>query len=174
VKKVLLFTFIVLVCSNLFAQATQKTGYVDSQVILAQYAPAIKAQSDLDAIAATWTAQRDSMLAELRTAYEAYGTQKEMMTVDKQRETEQGLVTQQQNIQNFEQSKFSQPNGELYQKNEELLAPVKAKIMEAISAVSQTEGMHFVFDKTGDVILLYADDQFDITYKVLDKLKTGK
>jgi outer membrane protein len=46
--------------------------------------------------------------------------------------------------------------------------------MSAISEVSKTEGMHFVFDKTGDVILLYADDQFDITFKVLDKLKTGK
>jgi outer membrane protein len=174
VKRVLLFTFIFLVCSNLFAQTVQKTGYVDSQIILAQYAPAIKAQSDLDAIAAKWTAQRDSMLAELRSAYEAYGTQKEMMTVEKQRETEQELVVKQQNIQSFEQSKFSQPNGELYKKNEELLAPVKDRIMDAIAKVAEKEGLHFVFDKTGDVVLLYADDQFDITYKVLDKLKTGK
>ena len=173
-KKVLLLTFTVLVCSNLFAQTGQKTGYVDSQVILAQYAPAIKAQSDLDAIAAQWTAQRDSMLASLQTAYQAYGTQKDMMTPEKQRETEQGLVTQQQDIQRFESEKFAQPNGELYRKNEQLLAPVKENIMKAIAAVSKTEGMHFVFDKTGDVILLYADDQFDITFKVLDKLKTGK
>lgn len=173
-KKVLLFTFTVLVCSNIFAQTVQKTGYVDSQVILAQYAPAIKAQSDLDAIASKWTAQRDSMLATLQTAYQAYGTQKAMMTPEKQRETEQQLVTQQQNIQKFESEKFAQPNGELYRKNEQFLAPVKQKIMEAIAAVSKTEGMQFVFDKTGDVILLYADDQFDITFKVLDKLKTGK
>lgn len=173
-KKLLLFTFILLVCSNIFAQTSQKTGYVDSQIILAQYAPAIKAQSDLDAIAARWTAQRDSMLASLQTAYQTYGTQKEMMTPDKQRETEQELVTQQQNIQRFESEKFAQPNGELYRKNEELLAPVKEKIMLAIAEVSKTEGMNFVFDKTGDVILLYADDQFDITFKVLDMLKRGK
>ncbi len=173
-KNVLLLMIFTLVCSNLFAQTAQKTGYVDSQIILAQYAPAIKAQSDLDAIAAKWTTQRDSMLAELQTAYQAYGTQKEMMTPDKQRETEQQLVTQQQNIQRFESQKFAQPNGELYQKNEELLSPVKAKIMDAIAKVAQIEGLHFVFDKTGDVVLLYADDQFDITYKVLDKLKTGK
>jgi outer membrane protein len=173
VKKVLFLTFMVLVCSNIFAQTGQKTGYVDSQVILAQYAPAIKAQSDLDAIAARWTATRDSLLASLQTAYQAYGTQKDMMTPDKQQETEQGLVTQQQDIQRYEQEKFAQPNGELYRRNEQLLAPVKENIMLAIAAVSKTEGMHFVFDKTGDVVLLYADDQFDITFKVLDKLKTG-
>jgi len=33
--------------------------------------------------------------------------------------------------------------------------------------------MKFVFDKAGDVVLLYADPQYDITYKVLDFLKTG-
>jgi outer membrane protein len=174
VKNVLLFTILVFACSNIFAQTVQKTGYVDSQIILAQYAPAIKAQSDLDALAAKWTAQRDSMLAELQTAYQSYGTQKEMMTPDKQRETEQDLVMKQQKIQRFESEKFAQPNGELYKKNEEFLAPVKAKIMDAIAQVAQQEGLHFVFDKTGDVILLYADDQFDVTYKVLDKLKTGK
>jgi outer membrane protein len=33
--------------------------------------------------------------------------------------------------------------------------------------------MKFVFDKAGDVVLLYADPQYDLTYKVLDRLKTG-
>jgi len=31
----------------------------------------------------------------------------------------------------------------------------------------------FVFDKAGDVVLLYADSASDLTYKVLDYLKTG-
>jgi hypothetical protein len=29
-------------------------------------------------------------------------------------------------------------------------------------------------NKAGDVILLYAEQQFDITFKVLDRLKRGK
>jgi hypothetical protein len=33
--------------------------------------------------------------------------------------------------------------------------------------------MQFVFDKSGDIILLYADSAFDITFQVLDKLKRG-
>ena len=34
--------------------------------------------------------------------------------------------------------------------------------------------MKFIFDKAGDVLLLYADPQYDMTYKVLDILKTMK
>jgi outer membrane protein len=46
--------------------------------------------------------------------------------------------------------------------------------MEAIGQVAQDEGMSFIFDKTGDVLLLYADESYDMTYKVLDKLRRQK
>ncbi len=172
-RKLIFFTFLLTAATSLFAQ-TQKIGYVDSQVILAQYAPAIKAQSDLDAIAAGFTTVRDSMVQALQTAYSDYDKQKDMMTPEKQREVQQALVLKQQEIQRYENLKFGQQNGELYQKNEELFAPVKAKIMDAIQGVAKEEGMNFIFDKTGDVLLLFADENFDMTFKVLDKLKRGK
>ncbi|NNG26892.1 MAG: OmpH family outer membrane protein, partial [Ignavibacteriaceae bacterium] len=43
----------------------------------------------------------------------------------------------------------------------------------AIEQVAKDEAMQFVLDKSGDIILLYADAAFDITFKVLDKLKRG-
>lgn len=168
---VLLFIFIV---SGLLAQAQQKTGYVDSQVILAQFPPAIKAQSDLDALASKWQKARDSMVTVLQNSYSDYEKQREMMSPDKQKEVQQQLVLKQQDIQRFEQQKFGQPNGELYKKNEEMLSPIKQKIMDAIAQVAKDEKMTFIFDKSGDVLLLYAEAEYDITYKVLDKLKRGK
>lgn len=168
---VLLFIFII---SALFAQNQQKTGYVDSQIILAQFPPAIKAQSDLDALAAKWQKARDSMVTVLQNSYQDYEKQREMMSPDKQKEVQQQLVLKQQDIQRYEQQKFGQPNGELYKKNEELLTPIKEKIMDAIAQVAKDEKMTFVFDKSGDVLLLYAEPDFDITYKVLDRLKRGK
>lgn len=173
-KRITFFILLLIAFTSSFSQTIQKTGYVDSQIILAQYAPAIKAQSDLDALAAKWSKTRDSLVTALNTAYQDYDKQKELMTPDKQRETQQGLITMQQQIQQYEREKFGQPNGELYKKNEELLSPIKTKILEAITQVAKDEAMHFVFDKTGDVLLLYAEAEFDITYKVLDKLKRGK
>ena len=65
-------------------------------------------------------------------------------------------------------------DGEYYQKQDQVMKPIKEKIFKAIDSVSKEEAMQFVFDKAGDVILLKADSQFDITYKVLDLLKRGK
>lgn len=156
-----------------FAQTNQKIGWVDSEVILQQYAPAIKAQSDLDALTAKWTKSIDSMTTDLQTSYSEAQKQFTNMTPDKQKEVQQQLVQKEQAMQQFRQQKFGQPNGELFIKQEEFLKPIKAKILDAIDYVRGKEGMSFVFDKTGDVILLFADAQYDITNAVLDKLKRG-
>ncbi len=169
-KYVLLFS---LISVAMFAQSTQKIGWVNSEVILQQYPPAIKAQSDLDALTKEWTNTMEEMTTKLQTAYQDAQKQFTNMTPDKQKEVQQELVKQEQAIQQFRQQKFGQPNGELFIKQEELLKPIKAKILEAIDAVRQAEGMSYVFDKTGDVILLFADPKYDLTNAVLDRLKRG-
>ncbi len=156
-----------------FAQSSQKIGWVNSGTILQQYPPAIKAQSDLDALTAKWTKSIDSMTTALQSSYAQAQKQFANMTPDKQREVQQKLVQQEQYIAQFKQQKFAQPNGELFIKQEQLLKPIKDKILKAIDAVRKKEGMNFVFDKTGDVLLLFADPKYDITNAVLDKLKRG-
>lgn len=159
---------------SLFAQDIQKIGWVNSQTILEQYPPAIKAQSDLDALTAKWTKSLDSMTTELQSSYAEAQKQFTNMTPDKQREVQQELVQKEQKMQQFRQQKFGQPNGELFIKQDELLKPIKADILKAIDEVRKTEGMHFVFDKNSDIVLLFADSKYDLTNIVLDKLKRGK
>lgn len=175
-KKLFLISSLFLLLTTIaFAQTINvKVGYVDSQVILNQYPPAVKAQSDLDALIQKWNNQIDSMTASLQQAYQAYQQQSETMTPDAKAVQEQEIVQKQQMLDQFRQSKYNQQNGELYRKQEEFLGPIKERIFDAIDKVAKEEAMNFVFDKAGDVVLLYADQEFDITYKVLDKLKRGK
>ncbi|MCF8241171.1 MAG: OmpH family outer membrane protein [Melioribacteraceae bacterium] len=171
-KRVLLVSLI-FIAGSLFAQTSQKIGYVNSEVIFAQFSEAIKAQSDLEAISANWAARRDSMVQDLQSSYEVVQKQATTMAPDKLNQARQELAMKEQQITQYQQQKFGQ-NGELYVKQEEIFAPVKEKIMNAISEVAKAEGMNFVFDKSGDILLLYADEAFDITFPVLDKLKRGK
>jgi outer membrane protein len=156
----------------LYAQSPVKLGYVDSQVILTQFSEAIKAQGDLDALTSKWSAQVDSMTLAYQQALADYQKQANTMPEDKKLEAQQKLVAQEQTILDFRRQKFGQ-NGEIYQMQEQIFNPVKKKIYTAIEQVAKTEGMQFVFDKSGDIILLYADSAFDITFQVLDKLKRG-
>ncbi len=172
-KYLLFFSFLLLSSGFVLGQESQKIGYVDSQVILTQLPEAIKAQGDLDALTNKWTAQLDSMNKALQQSYENYQKQANTMTEAKKTAAQQDLVEQQQAMENFRRDKFAQQTGEIYKKNEEIFAPIKKKIFKAIEEIAKKEGMKFVFDKAGDVVLLYADASYDITYQVLDILKRG-
>ncbi len=172
-KKYLLFSALLFIgSSSLFAQ-TQKIGYVDSQVILNQLPEAIKAQGDLDALTNQWTAHLDTMTAEYQQALADYQKQANTMPDKEKLARQQKLVSQEQAIMDYRKEKFAQGTGEIYKKQDEIFTPVKNKIYKAIKEIAKKEDMKFVFDKAGDVVLLYADPQYDITYKVLDLLKTG-
>jgi outer membrane protein len=182
VKRIILFAIIVF-ATTIFAQTQTTTpaattilklGYVDSEVILAQYPEAIKAKSDLDGLVAKWRKDVDSMTQNLQKAYADFQKQSTTMKQDQQQTAQKSLVEKDQKIQQYKDQKFSQPNGEYFQKQDQVMKPVKEKIFKAIDEVSKEENMQFVFDKAGDVILLKADPQYDITYKVLDLLKRGK
>ena len=165
--------FLLIGASSLFAQGL-KIGYVDSQVILTQYSAAIKAQGDLDALTNLWSSQLDSMTLAYQQQLADYQKQANTMPQDQQTLAQQNLVQMEQTILDFRRQKFSQPDGEIYKKQEEIFAPVKDKIYAAIEKIAKEENMKFVFDKSGDILLLYADAAFDITFKVLDQLKRGK
>ncbi|GJQ61954.1 MAG: hypothetical protein SCALA702_10070 [Melioribacteraceae bacterium] len=171
-KKAVLLLAIVLMTGSVFAQ---KIGYVNSQTILEQLPEAIKVQSDLDAMIANWQTKLDSMNTDLQQAYASYQQQAGNMPEDKRQATEQEILLKQQRLEQYRQSKFAQPNGEVFIRQEQMFEPIRAKIIEAIKAVSKKEGMSFVFDKTETLpLILHADDQYDITFEVLNKLKRGK
>jgi outer membrane protein len=172
VKRYLIF-LVLISAVTVFAQSPQKIGYVDSQIILTQLPEAIKAQSDLDALTQKWSNQLDSMKMALQQQYADVQKQIATMTEEQKQIKQKELIDKEQQIYQFQNQKFGQQNGEIYQKQETIFAPVKEKIYAAIEKVAKEEGMQFIFDKSGDILLLYADEAFDITFKVLDSLKRG-
>ncbi len=177
-KKLLIVMFFLVSVSMLFAQTTetvkvQKTGYVDTDAILAQYSLAIKAKSDLEAIASAYRKALDSMYVSLQNDYSDIQKKLNTMKDAQKQEAQQKLIQKEQDIRNFQEAKFGN-NGEIAKKQEELFAPINQKIREAIEKVAKDLGYTFVFNKAGEVILLYGEPEYDITFKVLDVLKTMK
>jgi len=188
VKKYLVAVLVFFGVSAMFAQTPQKLAYVDMSKISEQLPVAIKAKADLEAIGNKWQAELDSMNTELQQEYadfqkkvQAYQEKAPTLSKaqkDKQekelKEQQKTFVDKDNSLKAFQQEKFAQGTGEYYKKQEELLKPIRNKIAEAIKLVSKDEGVQFVFDKSGDLVLPYADPAFDLTYKVLDKLTKMK
>jgi outer membrane protein len=81
-----------------------------------------------------------------------------------------GLQSELQNLSEALDGYKSNVQNSLLLKQSELFKPLKDKITKTIEEVAKSMKINFVFDKA-DGSLLYGDKEFDITFKVLDKLK---
>jgi outer membrane protein len=159
---IILSAFILTVLSTL-SYAQLKIGYVDSNTIMDKLPDAQDARQKLDALVKQWQDELNKKEADWKTKYDDYEKRKLIMTDQTRSETETELMNMEKDISDFREKKFG-TNGELFQKQDELMKPVQNKIFTA-------EDLDFVFDRSGDVMLLYAKEEYDITNKVLDKLK---
>jgi outer membrane protein len=147
-----------------------KIGYVDSDTIMDNLPDAQDARQKLDGIIREWQAELSKLENEWKTKYEDYDKRKLIMTDQTRAELESDLVKLEQQISEYREKKFG-TNGELFQKQDEIMKPVQNKVFTAIQDVALEEELDFVFDRSGDIMLLYAKEEHDLTARVLEKLK---
>lgn len=154
------------------AQAQLKIGYVNSDRILNEFDEAKEAQTKLDTEARKLQEQYQSMLIKLDSLQKEYEKQKMMMSETRRKSKEQEIATLQESIQRFQVEKMG-PEGEIYKKQNELVAPIIEKIKKVIEKIGKTEKYDYIFDTVAGNIL-YAEPALDLTDKVLYELKRTK
>jgi Skp family chaperone for outer membrane proteins len=105
-----------------------------------------------------------------RGKYDDYEKRKLIMTDQTRAELEQELIKLEQQIADFRENKFG-TNGELFQKQDELMKPVQNKIFTAIEEIALEDEYDYIFDRSGDIMLLFAKEEHDLTSRVIEKLK---
>jgi outer membrane protein len=147
-----------------------KIGYVDSDAIMDKLPDAQDAKQKLDVLVQEWQGELNKIENTWKTKYDDYEKRKLIMTDQSRAELEAELVKLEKQISDYREKKFG-TSGEMFQKQDELMKPVQNKVFSAIKEVAQEEDYDYVFDRSGDILLLYAKDKYDITVKVLNKLK---
>jgi len=170
-KKLGLFLFVILsVVSSIKLYSQPKIGYVDSDTIMKQLPEAQDAQKKLDAIIKDWQEELSKMERDWKTKYDDYDKRKLILSDQKRAEIEKELVTLENQTSKYRQDKFG-VKGELFQKQEELMKPIQNRIFTAIQQVAKENDYDFIFDRSGDIIFLYAKEEYDVTAMVIEKLK---
>jgi outer membrane protein len=164
--------FIVLSSCALFAQGT-KVGYIDSQSILTQLPEAIKAQGDVQAAIDKIKGQIDSIGQVYQTTLADYQKQANLMNDAKKKEAQAKIMGMEKDYNDL-RAKLD-ANGEVAQYNRKLMNPIVDKIKVAVEDVAKAAGVQLVLEKSEQLqVVWYAEASMDLTFKVLDKLKTGK
>ena len=147
----------------------QNIGYVDSDVILNKMPEYKSAQSQLDDLAAKWQAKADEMKIELDELFRNFDAEKFLLTPEQAEAKQKAILEKEDALFKYREDKFGQ-NGELFKKREELIKPIQDKIYAAVQKVAKKNGIKFMFDKAGGVLMLYADEKYDKTEDVLQEL----
>jgi outer membrane protein len=161
--------FLVLLCS-VHASAQVKIAYFNSEAIMKQLPDAQDAQKQLDQFVADWQQELNRMQDEWKKKFDEYDKRKLIMTEQRRADTERELREMDQKIVDYRTLKFGQ-NGELFNKQNELMKPVQDRVFKAVQDVAREDGYDYVFDKSGDILLMYANEKYDLTQKVFAKLK---
>lgn len=170
---VVLFLAVSFNLSALFAQQSTslKIGVVDIEVILKEMPEAVDADKKLKEIGTKWQDTLITMKKSFDDKVAKYQKQKSLMTADQAQKEEESLQNLQNQMLQYQDSKFGQ-TGELNSTREKFLEPIRSKVRAAIQKVSKEEKISIVFDKASSSVL-YFDDKMDLTYKVLDIIKRG-
>lgn len=169
-KKLSLLLFLFIFSLTGLTNGQLKIGYVDSDSIMDKFPDAQDARQKLDALIQDWQTELTKLENNWKTKYDDYEKRKLIMTDQTRTEIESELVKLEQQIADYREKKFG-TNGELFQKQDEIMKPVQNKIFTAIKDVAKDEDFDFIFDRSGDVMLLFAKDEYDVTALVLNKLK---
>jgi len=169
-KYILLFVFSFLAFSTSATAQDLKIGYVDSDTIMDKLPDAQDAQQKLDLTIKEWQQELNELEKEWKDKYDDYEKRKLIMSDQTRAEVESELVKLEERMNDYRQKKFG-VNGELFQKQDEVMKPIQNRVFDAIKRVAEEEDFDFVFDRSGDVMFLYAKQQYDITNLVLEKLK---
>jgi outer membrane protein len=166
----LLATVSIAVASIHQSYAQARIGWISSQAIMEKLPEAQEAQRQLDGLVAEWQAEATKMQNDWQKKFDDYDKKKLILTDERRAAAERELMELDKKIADYRTKKFGQ-NGELFQKQNELMKPVQDKVFKAIQDVATEEGYDYVFDKSGEILLMYTNEKYDLTQKVLEKLK---
>jgi outer membrane protein len=168
-KRFAVLAVMLLVANTVGAQT--KVGHINSEAIMQALPEAIDAQKTLDAMVATWETELQKMQSDWKKKFDDYDKRKLILTDQTRADTEKELREMDQAISDYRNRKFGQ-NGELFQKQNDVMKPIQNKIFKVLEEVAKEDGYDYVFDKSGDILLLYATDKHDLTERVLRRMQS--
>src|SRR3990172_3407920 len=167
-QKFALIIFLLVAAFPILSQ--QKIGYIDSKVILDNLQDAKDAQTNLDNLVLKWKGELQGLNDSLAFLKDDFEKKKLILTEKVRQQKEEEIKTMEKRISDFRLMKFGE-NGEYFQKQNELMKPVQDRMFKAIQDVAKEGGYDFVIDRSSQLLLLYMNDKYDLTQKVIRKLE---
>jgi outer membrane protein len=147
----------------------QKFGYVDMSYILKQMPEYKEAQAEIDKLAKGWEAEIADMYADVEQMEATLKAEEVLLTADLKKERQAEIDRKMKELKDYQKEIFGY-DGLYFLKKKELIKPVQDKVFEATEKVAKNNRLQIVFDKSGELVMIYTDPIHDYTDYVLEEL----
>ena len=167
------FSFILLFLIGSFQLSFgQKFGYVDSDFIIKKMPDFKKAESELAQLSQKWEKDISLLKKDIEKLQLDYKAEEVLLSEDMRKER-QDTIANREKILKEQQKKIFGFEGLIFLKRQELMKPVQDKVYEAVEKVAKTKQLQVIFDKSGDLVMIYTNPIHDYTDFVLESLGLG-
>lgn len=150
----------------------QKFGYIDTEFIMSKLPEYAQAQTELAKLTDTWQKEIEAQKKDLDKLYRTYQAEEVVLTEAMKKKRQDEILQKEQAIKAYETKQFGY-EGQLFKKRVELNKPAQDKIFDAVEKVVKARKLDFMFDRNGDLTMLYANPTHDYTEFVLEELGLG-
>ena len=174
-RKYFLYLFLSLVIVQTINAQTRgtKVGYIDMEYILQNVPDYTEATIQLEQKAQKWKQEIESKKVELNKIKEALKAEKALLTKELIDERETEITFLENEMLEYQQKRFG-AKGDLMLQKSILAMPIQDQVFTAIQDIAVARKYDFIFDKSSDLTMLFADKRFDISEQVLRVLNRSE
>ncbi len=166
--KKLLFISLTLLCFTFAANAQRgvRIGYIDMEYILENVPEYTEASLQLDGKVQRWKNDIEKKMDEVEQMKINLSTEKVLLTDELIEEREEDIKILEDKMLQYQQDRFG-PNGDLYRQRRQLVQPIQDQVFNIIQEIATNKKYDFIFDKSADIVMLFAAERHDISDIVL-------
>ncbi|MGB7785379.1 MAG: OmpH family outer membrane protein [Salinimicrobium sp.] len=165
-KSLLTITVVFLAVLGAKAQQTVRIGYVDMEYILENVPEYQEANAQLEKKVQQWKTEIEAELKRIDKMKQELANEKPLLTSEMIEEREDEIQFEEQKILEYQQKRFG-PNGDLITQKLQLVKPIQDQVFVAVQEIAKNRNYDLIFDKSADVVTLYAAEKLDVSDQVL-------
>jgi Skp family chaperone for outer membrane proteins len=167
-KKSILIPLAFLLVSGFAVQAQQtvRIGYVDMEYILQNVPEYQEASAQLEKKVQQWKNEVETELKRIDKMKQDLANERPLLTSELIKDREDEIRFEEKKILDYQQKRFG-PNGDFITQKLQLVKPIQDQVFVAVQEIAKNRDYDLIFDKSADVVTLFAADRLDVSDQVL-------
>ena len=170
IREILTVVLIGLLTQVSWGQRATRVGFIDTDYILSKVASYAEMRAELSGKIEAWNTEIERRRTALKAKQEELSAQRDFLplSIIEQREIEISQLSKA--LLQYELDRFG-PEGDLIATEVTIVRPIQDLIYAAVQEIAEARNFDMIFDKSTDLVMLYFDNQFDISDLVIRKLE---